>query len=730
MTVTIADIPSVDVGPDLSFVKSLKRKRVRVPTILQMEATECGAASLGMVLAHYGKWVTLEELRAECGVSRDGMNAKSVVRAARAYGLEANGVSVELDRISAQQFPCIAYWDFAHFLVIEGVDEKGVYVNDPARGRDLVSWEDADRSFTGLILRLAPGPEFVKTGKAPSVLASIRWRIAGMRSGLLYLLLAGLALAVPVLLSPLALQAFVQQYLIGGIAQWAVISIATMVVAFLLSVWIGAWQGGVARRVTQAMSAQESLTLMRHVLQLPVSFFAQRYPGEIASRLHLADAIARVVTQSLLPAILGLITSLVVAIALLAFAWPLALIAFISAAAVLLTLRAVQSSRIDQAGILGQDQASMSAAVSYSLRSIETIKATGSEDATTRLILGHLAKVNSAQTTLQRSSAMIGVLPAVVTGIGSALIVGLGGVFVAVGTISVGAYIAVMALVPIFLRPVSAWSGAVDTLQQARTWLARLDDLLEQPIEVQGSGEPIRGCALTMNNVSFRYAPGAPNAVSELSLQVTPGKRVALVGASGSGKSTAARIAVGLLPATEGEVLLGDLDVTTCAPSRRSQALGYVEQEVVLFAGSVRENITLFDDDIDMDRVREAARAASIDYEIEVRPGGYDAAVADGGRNFSGGQRQRLELARVMLRNPGIVVLDEATSALDPLIEARVMESLLESGAGLLIIAHRLSTVRDCDEIIVMSQGQVVERGTHDQLMSLNGEYSRLVASS
>ncbi len=726
---TIADVSSIDADPDLSFTDGLKRRRVPVPTVLQMEATECGAASLGMVLAHFGRWVTLEELRAECGVSRDGVSAKSVVRAARSYGLDAQGVSIELNRIPAQQFPCIAYWDFAHFLVIEGVDRNGVFVNDPARGRDHVSWADADRSFTGLILRLSPGAGFEKSGKPSSVLSSIRWRIAGVRSGLLYLLLAGLALAVPVLLAPLALQAFVQQYLVGGIAEWAVVSIVAMLVAFVLSVWIGAWQGGVARRVTQSMSATESLTLMRHVLRLPVSFFAQRYPGEVASRLHLADAIARVVTQSMLPAVLGLITSLVVAIALLAFAWPLALIAFVSAAAVLLTLRAVQSSRIDQAGILGQDQASMSAAVSYSLRSIETIKATGGEDAATRLILGHVAKVNAAQTRLQRSSAMIGVLPAVVTGMGTALIVGLGGAFVALGTISVGAYIAVMALVPVFLRPVSAWSGAVDVLQQARTWLARLDDLLEQPVEQQGTGAPQSGCDLEMRNVSFSYAPGAPNAVSDLSLHVAPGRRVALVGASGSGKSTAARIAVGLLPATEGIALLGDIDVTHCAPAERSRVLGYVEQEVVLFSGSIRDNITLFDDDVDMDEVRAAARAAAIDHEIEVRPGGYDAMVADGGRNFSGGQRQRLELARVMLRKPGIVVLDEATSALDPIVEAEVMNSLMASGSGLLIIAHRLSTVRDCDEIVVMAQGNVVERGTHEELMAVNGEYARLVAS-
>ena len=724
-----ATTTSVEAPPDLAFAARLKKKVVRVPTMLQMEVAECGAASLGMMLAHFGRRVTLEELRHECGVSRDGVSARSVVVAARSYGLSAQGVSIDLDGIPIQQFPCIAYWDFAHFLVLEGCDRKGVYVNDPARGRGHVPWDIVDRSFTGLILRMSPGESFVPEGTEPSAIQSIRRRLTGMRAGLMYLLLAGLALAVPTLLAPLALQAFVQQYLVGGVAEWALICVLTMLIALVLNVWIGAWQGGVARRVTQAMSATESLRLMEHVLRLPVSFFAQRYPGEIAARLQLTESLARVVTQSLLPAVLGLVTSLAVAAALFVFAWPLALIAVISAAAVLLTLRAVQGTRVDQAGVLGQERAAMSAAVSYSLRSIETTKATGGEDAALRQILGHVAKVNASQARMQKSSALLAVLPAIVTGTGTALIVGIGGVLVATGYMNVGAYIAVMALVPIFLRPVSAWSGAVDTLQQARTWLVRLDDLMNQPVESRGTEKPGDG-ALILENVSFSYSPGAPPAVSDLSLRVEPGRRVAIVGASGSGKSTAARIAVGLLPPTMGSVHIGGIEVAACDPAERSKALGYVDQDVVLFAGSIRDNITLFDDTVEIERVRIAARAASIEREIEERPGGYDSIVADGGSNLSGGQRQRVELARVMLHSPGIIVLDEATSALDPIVEAQVMESLLQSGVGLLVIAHRLSTVRDCDEIIVMSSARVVERGTHAELIGLNGEYARLVSDS
>jgi ABC-type bacteriocin/lantibiotic exporter with double-glycine peptidase domain len=323
----------------------------------------------------------------------------------------------------------------------------------------------------------------------------------------------------------------------------------------------------------------------------------------------------------------------------------------------------------------------------------------------------------------------VGVLPSLVSGIAVALIVGVGGLLVASGQITTGAYVAVMALLPIFLRPLSAWSSAVDTVQQARIWLARLDDLLDQSEEVAGTSIPSGGGSLELRNVSFQYAPGSVRAVNELSLRVEPGKRVALVGASGSGKSTAARLAVGLLQPTDGEVLLDGVPVVDCAPAVRAQSLGYVEQEVVLFAGSIRDNITLFDDNVDATLVRDAARAAAIDAEIEVRPNSYDAPVAEGGRNFSGGQRQRLEIARVMLRKPGIIVLDEATSALDPLIEERVMDALLESGCGLLIIAHRLSTVRDCDEIIVMESGRVVERGTHDLLIASDGVYASLVGS-
>lgn len=715
---------------DLSFTDRLKKNVVSVPTVLQMEVTECGAASLAMMLAHYGRWETLEDLRVVCGVSRDGISAKNLAVAARSFGLDAKGVSIPLEALPNQSFPVVAYWDFAHFLVVEGTSSAGVHVNDPARGRVIVPWDEADRSFTGLILRMAPNATFERGGATPNnPLRSLAWRITGMHRAIWFLIAGGLVAAVPALLGPLALQAFVQQYLINGLEEWVGIALLIMTLSLVLGMLLGVWQSIVSRRLTQAMTAREAQILVQRALRLPMTFYAQRYPGEIAARLQLVDAVSGIVAGTIIPASVGFVTSLAVAFALFAFSWQLALIALAASAGVLLTVRAVQSKRINLAGRMSQDNAAYAAALSYALRSIETIKATGGEANALRGVLGHLAKVTARGNELHSSSAVLGLLPGLVSATAGALVLGIGGLLVESGQLSVGAYIAVMALIPIFMRPIGLWSAAIDTLQQARSWITRLDDLLNQPEDASGTAEPEGNGVLELRDVSFRYSPTAKNSVESLSLRLEPGRRVALVGASGSGKSTAARLAVGLLTPTHGTVTLDGVSVPDTEVAIRAQSIGYVEQDVVLFAGSIRDNITMFDDLVPAAQVRAAARAAAIAEEIELRPGGYEALLADGGRNMSGGQRQRLEIARVMLRAPGIVVLDEATSALDPIVEEEVMNALVASGCGLLIIAHRLSTVRDCDEIIVMHQGAVVERGTHEQLIGLSGQYAELVGS-
>lgn len=724
--------------PDLSFTRGLRRKHEAVPTILQMEATECGAASLAMVLAHYGKWVPLEDVRVECGVSRNGANAKSIVVAARRYGLTASGVSLDLPNLPDEQFPLIAHWNFDHFLVVEGTSRKGVFVNDPGRGRWLVPWEEVDRSLTGLVLRLAPGPDFQRGGRRPSLRAGLSWRLSGVGKGLAYLVAAGLAIAVPTLLSPMALQAFVDQFLVDGLSQWAVLSVITLFVAMFLMLWLSFWQGIVARQVTQVLAVRQATMLVQHALRLPVSFYAQRYSGEVAARLQLVESVSHIAAGQLIPAALGLVTAAAVAVALLFYAWQLALVAIVAAAIVVVVLRFSNRLRGDQAISLGREQASLSAAISYDLRTIDTLKATGGDEVATRAILGHISRRNEAEQTLLKSGSLLGGVPGFVTAAAGAVIIGVGGLMVIQGQLLVGQFVAVVALLPIFLAPLGTWVNLGSTLQQVGAWLARLDDLLDQPVDpaapeigasIATPVSPPEGGRLELKDVTFAYSPGAAPAVAGLSLVVSAGRRVALVGASGSGKSTASRIAVGLLSPTEGDVLVDGTSLHSAPAGFLAGRLGYVDQEIVLFAGSVRDNITLFDDSVPDEDVRRAAIAAGIHDEIERRPNGYDAMVSDGGRNFSGGQRQRIEIARVMVRKPGIIILDEATSALDPVVEQRVMEAVVASGAGVLVVAHRLSTVRDCDEIIVMAAGAVVERGTHDELMAAAGAYAQLVGA-
>lgn len=716
-------------APDRSWTRAVKRRRVAVPTVLQMEATECGAASLAMVLAHFGRWVSLESLREACGVSRDGANARSVAVAGRSLGLEVQGLRVQLDGLPEMDLPVIAYWQFNHFVVIEGVGPDGLRLNDPASGRRSVTWEEADRDFTGLVLSCTPGPDFVKGGRPPSAWRGVVERLHGQGQALTFLVVAGLALAIPVTLAPLALQGYVDRVVISGSTEWVPVTIATLVVASLLSVWLSWWQGTVARRLNLDLSQRQAVGFMEHALRLPVSFYTQRYAGDIAARVHLVDAIAQVGSTRIVPAVLGLVTAIAVGGLLFAYSWQLALVAVVAGLLVVAAIRLSSRWIGESSARVGRESGVYAGALAYGLSSMETIRSSGTGDEFFVTAVGRHVGVANARVRLAIPSTLLGSLPSLVSGLAAAIVVAAGGLLVASNSLSAGGYVAMLALLPLFLGPLATWSTLGVTLQQARAALDRIDDLLSQPADgMLGDEVAVDGpSVLELRDVTFGYNRTAEPLLRDFSLRLEPGRQVALVGVSGSGKSTIGRLAVGLLESWAGEALLDGVPLQR-AHSRLVSQVGYVDQDIVLFEGSVRDNISLFDPSVTQEQVIDAARGAALHDEIVARAGGYDAPVSEGGSNLSGGQQQRMEIARVLVRRPRLVVLDEATSALDPIAEEMVMRSIRATGAGLLIIAHRLSTVRDCDEIIVVDHGTVVERGTHDDLVAAGGAYASLVS--
>lgn len=721
-------------APEASWTRKVRRRRVAVPTVLQMEASECGAACLAMVLAHYGRWVSLERLREECGVSRDGANARSVAVAGRREGLDVQGHRVTLDGLADIPLPTIAYWRFNHFVVVEGVGPRGLRINDPATGRRTVTWDEADRDFTGVVLRCTPRPDFSPEGRPPSAWRAVADRLGGQRRALVYLTIAGLTLAIPVTLAPMALQGYVDRVVVSGSTAWIPATIATLLVASLLAVWLSWWQGSVARRLSLDLAQRQAVALMAHALRLPMSFFAARYAGDVAARVHLVDSVSQIAAARIVPAALGLVTAVAVGALLFVYSWPLALVAVAAGLLVMLSIRVSGRVLGEASTRIGRESGVYSGALAYGLSSMETIKSSGTGDDFAVAAVGHHARLANARTALAIPSTVLGSMPAFLSGVAGAAVVAGGGLLVAASNLSAGGYVAMLALLPIFLGPLATWAELGVTLQQSRAALDRIHDVQRQPIDpmLQPAPQVERSrddsSVLELRAVSFGYNPTAAPLLRDFSLRLAPGRRVALVGASASGKSTIGRLAVGLLAPWSGEVVIGGVPLTQ-SRSRLVDDIAYVDQDIVLFEGTVRENIALFDDSVPDEAIVAAARAAALHEEISARPGGYDAPVTEAASNFSGGQRQRMEIARALVRGPRIIVLDEATSALDPLVEDRVMRSLAASGAGLLVIAHRLSTVRDCDEIIMLDRGSVVERGSHESLLAANGAYARLVSA-
>ena len=716
-----------------------RRKVRRTPTILQMEAVECGAASLAMILAHYGRWVPLEELRLACGVSRDGSKASNILRAARRYGLAAKGFKKEPEQLSKLPLPSILHWNFNHFIVFEGIRRGAAHINDPGMGRRTMPLGELSDGFTGVVLAFEPTAEFRASGAPPRALP-ILWRmLSGSRDGLGLVVIISLALVFPAIVLPAFSKLFVDNVLVGGSRSWLGPLILGMAITAVLRAVILGLRQHYLLRLEVKLGLSMASRLVWHLLRLPINFFSQRHAGDVVTRITLTEGLATLLSGELATTMLHLVTVVFFVAAMAAYdLWLTAVVALV-ALLNLIALRVVSRRRDDVARRLAQDRAKLAASTVGVIRSVETIKASGIEqDAFARWAGFHAKAIDAAQD-LGRQSIFIGVVPPLLATLGQTAILGLGGLRVMRGEMSVGDLVAFQTLAVSFSDPIARLVGMGARLQLAKADLTRVSDVFAYPTDPrtafdsndsdEGPGScPMRLTgAIELRNVTFGYNPNEPPLLDNFNLIVRPGRRIALVGGSGSGKSTLARLICGLYPPWSGDILFDGRPIAQISPAVLANSLSYVDQDIFLFAGTVRENITLWDDSIDETRVARALQDVAMLEEIALRPGLYDYKIAEAGVDFSGGQRQRLEIARALVTEPSIIVLDEATAALDTLVEEEIDERLRRRGCTCVIIAHRYSTVRDADEIVVLAGGRVEGRGTHAELLDSCPHYAELL---
>ena len=720
---------------------STRFRRVKTPTILQMEATECGAASLGIILAYFGRFVSLEDLRVECRVSRDGSNALYIKKTGEKFGLIGKGYQMTVAELRTLEPPFIVFWEMNHFLVVEGFRGDRVYLSDPATGRRPVDERTFTNSYTGIVFRFEPGKDFKKGGARPSTWKGIAKRIRGARTALIYVVLAGVALMACELVAASYNLVFVDQLLVEERWSWLRPLLLAMGVTAgfrLLGGWL---QLNALRRLKLSLAVVHSSRFLWHALRLPFSFYQQRYVGDVSSRVEGNSLVAGLISGQLATTLVGLLMGVFYAAVMLAFDPLLAIVgvgigclnlAGISAASRLL---ADENLRVKQ--VMGKLYGSMM----RSVQMIETIKASASEPEALVRLTGYLARVTNSLQLVGVANAFLVVMPPLLSLITTALVLWLGGQRVIEGVMSVGALLAVQTLMFNLNRPFGDLVRLGTSVQALQAELARLDDVLQYPQDpvfnfhaadgVEAGGtfqelntskrDPPRRLSghLELRNVTFGYNRTVDEPlIHKFSMEIQSGSRVAIVGTSGSGKSTIGKLVAGLYRPWEGEILYDGFKIDEIPRDVFTSQVTLVDDQAFLFSGTVRDNLTLWDDTIpERDMVR-AALDASVHRDLIARRGGYHATIAEGARNFSGGQRQRMEIARALIRNPSLMVLDEATSALDPVTEAIVDDNLRRRGCSCLIIAHRLSTIRDCDEIIVLRQGRVIQRGTHEQLMA------------
>ena len=723
---------------DKNFRPPGKSKAAKVPVVMQMEALECGAACLAMVLAYYGKWMPLEQVRVDCGVSRDGSKAGNVMKAARSYGLEAKGYRMGLEAVKGiSAFPCIIHWNLNHFVVLCGFRGNHACINDPARGSVKVTMDEFDKAFTGIVMVFAPTENFEPDGKRTSTLAFARKRLPGAGAAMVFVMLTSIIGYVFTLLNPAFSRFFMDRLLTGENSELLTPFIALVAAVSLLQVFVAAIRAVYSLKINGKMAVVGSGSFMWKVLKMPMEFFSQRMAGDLLTRHKANETIAEQLVNTLTPLALSAVMMVFYLVVMLRYSPLLTLVGLVSILINIVMSRVISEKRVNITRVQTRDAGKLMSATVSGIRMVETIKASGAENGYFQRWAGYQASVNEQNTKYTRLNQYLGFIPAFITTLANALVLVLGIWLCMRGEFTLGMVTAFQSFLASFLSPAMTLVTAGQTLQEMRTQMERVEDVMEYPEDPYFSDAPVSEDedydkltgAVELRNVTFGYSKLDPPLIENFSLNLKPGGRVALVGASGCGKSTISKLISGLYQPWSGEILFDGKPISEIDRAVFTGSVAVVDQDIILFNDTIANNIKMWDDSIEDFEVILAARDAQIHDDIMARPGGYQGKITEGGRDLSGGQRQRLEIARVLAQDPHIVIMDEATSALDARTEYEVTNAVKERGVTCIIIAHRLSTIRDCDEIIVLDHGKVVERGTHEELFKKGGYYTELITS-